>query len=212
MTDHEQNDNFLDEQPDHRDSPSHQVDPTIDFDTPSTQSRASAPTHDDNGYIFIPPTPQSSIDNSADRASEQIENIRNILDDLAYETESKLQQAYSSASKVVAEADSSTGPLPSSSSVPAVPSAKPTAQQTADHNKQSTSKACAICPYYMLGNYSSHILFWCCCIASSFKYWYAFAVGSFFIVYPSKLHNLALLLYQLLMFRFEKSFQFPMAY
>jgi len=113
----------------------------------SDLSRPSQPSSDENGYIVVPPTPQTSIDSAVDKVVEQItqnvsqqqDEINKMLVDLSNSTESSLKEA-----KVVAEADSTSEPI---TQPPVVPKQEPKKESCSSANKEC---ATGLCPYYAL--------------------------------------------------------------
>ena len=145
MSDHHEN---YDEQ-NHQHNDNLNQEPTSSSDDQQNQQQQhvppSAPTHDDNGYIVVPPTPQTSVDSSHlphDKPSsdhflskESQEEISKVLVDISNETNSVLLGNMKPSNTVLAEADSS-----SSSSA------------KSKKDSSSSSAGCSLCPYYLLGN------------------------------------------------------------
>lgn len=106
----------------------------IDFGSDET-NREATPSNgsEHNGYIFVPPTPQSSVDASVDstRPVTNHEELQKALEDVSGEIKQQLTNA---ASAVIAEADSSSAPACSKSA----------------STCSSGNKACTLCPYYLL--------------------------------------------------------------
>jgi hypothetical protein len=152
--------NYFNEEPEvHRQGGSEQL---IDFSSESREHepvvKPSAPTaHDDNGYIVVPPTPQSSVDSVSDHADShghdeqqrQQEDINRVIEELS---QSAARMSHSLGA-VVAEADSSTDNNHAAGS--ATQTAKIAAQAPKDKSNacaSSSSSTCTLCPYYLLGN------------------------------------------------------------
>jgi reticulon-1 len=153
MSDHHEN---YDEQ-NHENNDNLNQEPTSSSDDHQNQQQhvpPSAPTHDDNGYIVVPPTPQTSVDSSHlphDKPSsdhflskESQEEISKVLVDISNETNSVLLGNMKPSNTVLAEADSS-----SSSSSSSAKSKK---------ESSSSSAGCSLCPYYLLAcNYVTKV-------------------------------------------------------
>lgn len=109
-----------------------------------SEVRPSAPAaHDDNGYIVVPPTPQTSIDSGVESHNTlKNDEISRMLEEIQNTTETKLN----SLNTVIAEADSSTGPAPVERSH------QPTSTQEKEKacEKQCESSGNPLCPYYLL--------------------------------------------------------------
>jgi hypothetical protein len=150
----------------------------LDFsaDVQPTESliKPSAPTatsdHHDNGYIVVPPTPQSSVDSTTsdrevhdvnDEVERQQEDINRVIEELTSKTAFQAQ----SVNSIVAEADSSTGNNTNISHIVDAASPAPSIAQSsasAEDNKAAQRKSnksgcntvgCTLCPYYLLGIY-----------------------------------------------------------
>jgi hypothetical protein len=114
----------------------------------------SAPTLE-NGYIFVPPTPQSSVDSSAQNLVDVLnhnkqEEINRLLSDLSTNTDLAMQNAASRT--VVAEADSS---HQDPAAAPLAPTQQPAAAASSSSTKQvkqdkKSNDGCSLCPYYLL--------------------------------------------------------------
>lgn len=107
---------------------------------------SAPPASDDNGFIVVPPTPQSSVDSAVDRAVEELstrqqEEISKLIADVSHNTEASLQQPQHQT--VVAEADSSVAR-----------DVKEAASDKGHEDKKCSSNACNLCPYYLLGIFS----------------------------------------------------------
>jgi hypothetical protein len=121
----------------------------------------TAPSHDENGFIFVPPTPQSSIDIGNDKQPEsgvELSDINKLLIDLSNSTSTTSPSTdFHGLSKTISAADSSTGDEPSEEPLkPTQPSkiTSSTFSPSKESPKESTKesgKECSVCPYYMLG-------------------------------------------------------------
>jgi reticulon-1 len=150
MSDH---DNYHHEEENHENHDNLHQEPTSSSDEQNNQHVApSAPTHDDNGYIVVPPTPQTSVDSthlSHDKplsdhvlSKESQEEISKVLVDISNETNSVLLGNMKPSNTVLAEADSSS----SSSSA------------RSKKESSSSSTGCSLCPYYLLAcNYVTKV-------------------------------------------------------
>lgn len=126
-------------------SPSSHVVESGDFVQPS------APTLE-NGYIVVPPTPQSSIDSS----------VQNVVDILTHNKQEEINRLISDLAKtgdihrtVVAEADSShsTPQHHQESAAGQSTGSKPSGGGKQESTKKSTGNdtaGCSLCPYYLL--------------------------------------------------------------
>lgn len=136
----------------------------------------TAPSHDENGFIFVPPTPQSSIDIANEKQPEsgvELGDINKLLIDLSNSTSTTPTGDYHGLSKTVAAADSSTGDeepfkptqptkITSSTFSPNKESAKELTKESGKEwgkeSSKESGKECSACPYYMLAcNYLSKI-------------------------------------------------------
>jgi hypothetical protein len=146
MSDHE---NYHHDEQNHENQDNLNQEPTSSSDDQQNNQHVapSAPTHDDNGYIVVPPTPQTSVDSthlphdkpSSDHvlSRESQEEISKVLVDISNETNSALLGNLKPSNTVLAEADSSS----SSSST-----------KSKKESSSSSSAGCSLCPYYLLGN------------------------------------------------------------
>lgn len=105
--------------------------------TNHTEPSAPPAASDDNGYIVVQNTQQTSSDPVLEAVSniKPQEDINNLLAD----TESNLREHFQT---VVAEADSS---------VAKEQPAEQTASTKVEEKNKPSSTACSLCPYYLLG-------------------------------------------------------------
>jgi len=152
MSDHE---NYNHDEQNHENQDNLNQEPTSSSDDQQNNQHVapSAPTHDDNGYIVVPPTPQTSVDSthlphdkpSSDHvlSRESQEEISKVLVDISNETNSALLGNLKPSNTVLAEADSSS----SSSSI-----------KSKKESSSSSSAGCSLCPYYLLAcNYVTKV-------------------------------------------------------
>jgi hypothetical protein len=167
MSDYEHHDDFHhhDEQNHHEKTHEHQEQQhhnDSNEESASHLNQASAPPSDDNGYIVVPPTPQSSVDRDSheQQHQQQQQDIGKLLEDLSNDAESKLNEIFND-KVVVAEADSSTA------SPATLPSVSPQQTEKKAPSTQETKKEAAtttdgsksfLCPYYFLGKYEKNQL------------------------------------------------------
>jgi len=150
MSDHE---NYHHDEQNHEnlDNLNHQ-EPTSSSDDQQINQHVppSAPTHDDNGYIVVPPTPQTSVDSthlphdkpSSDHilSKESQEEISKVLVDISNEANNALLGNLKPSNTVLAEADSSSS------------SSAKSKKESSSSSSSSSSAGCSLCPYYLLGN------------------------------------------------------------
>jgi ABC-type multidrug transport system fused ATPase/permease subunit len=117
----------------------------------------SAPSgSDDNGFIVVPATPQTSIDSSVQNVVDLLtqtkqEEINRLLNDISSGTDAALNQLQQT---IVAEADSSSShqqpspPLPAAKASTGKSSGTDAAAKKAAGN--NSTDGCSLCPYYLL--------------------------------------------------------------
>lgn len=107
----------------------------IDFGSDENREATPSNGNEHNGYIVVPPTPQSSVDASAEstRPVTNQEELQKALEEFSGEKKPQTSAA------VVAEADSSSAPACSKAG-------------------SGSGKACTLCPYYLLGKYYKKVL------------------------------------------------------
>lgn len=105
----------------------------------------TAPPADENGFIVVPEHADSTVERTMEPSHDTFnkEDITKALNDISNSAETTFNRM---ASKVVAEADSSTSE-PKTKPV-TVPANKPEQKST-----KTDDPECLLCPYYRLGNY-----------------------------------------------------------
>ena len=105
----------------------------------------TAPPADENGFIVVPEHADSTVERTMEPSHDTFnkEDITKALIDISNSAETTFNRM---ASKVVAEADSSTSE-PKTKPV-TVPANKPEQKST-----KTDDPECLLCPYYRLGNY-----------------------------------------------------------
>lgn len=144
----------------------HHVDPNSASDW---SAQPTAPFANDNGFVVVPPTPQSSVESSEATSNtsdaiekvvdlltneHQAQDIQRVLSELGSNLENKLSETHSETIK--AEADSSSSLAheqqpASSSSSNNKPNKKDESATSYKKGQHCDSNASFLCPYYMFG-------------------------------------------------------------